>query len=141
MSNVIDNETGKGRSIGARVWIWLLVASLLVFAGNTIYAMTKASRLGGASTAASSLQVNSQRLANQGREAVDGDADAYAAFKATKEAIDTDVQQLVRDFGNTPDVAGEIRAVAATWEPLAASADQVVASEAAVVAFAGNAGR
>jgi twitching motility protein PilJ len=141
MSNVIDNETGKGRTIGARVWIWLLVASLIIFAGNTIYAMTKASRLGGASTAASSLQVNSQRLAIQGREAVDGDSGSYAAFKGTKAAIDGDISQLVRNFGDAPDVAGEIRAVAATWEPLAANADQVLASEAAVVAFAGNAGR
>lgn len=141
MSNVIDNGTGKSRTIGARVWIWLLVASLLVFAGNTIYAMTKASRLGGASTAASSLQVNSQRLAIQGREAVDGDTDAYTAFKTTRDAIDADIDLLIRNFGGTPDVAGEIRAVAATWEPLSASAGQVLASEAAVVAFTGNAGR
>ena len=141
MSNVIDNETGKGRTIGARVWIWLLVASLAIFAGNTIYAMTKASRLGGASTAASSLQVNSQRLANQGREAVDGSAESYAAFKATKASIDSDIAQLVSNFGGTADVASEIRAVSATWEPLSANAEQVVASEAAVVAFAGNAER
>ena len=141
MSNVIDNEPGKGRSIGAKVWIWLLVVSLLVFAGNTIYAMTKAARLGGASTAASSLQVNSQRLANQGREAVDGDAAAFTSFKATRAAIDNDIQQLVSNFGGTPDVAGEIRSVAASWEPLSANADQVIASEGAVVAFAGNAGR
>src|SRR5690606_41928973 len=66
-------------SVGTRVWIWLLVGSLAIFAGNTIYAMTKASRLGGASTAASALQVNSQRLANQGREAVDGSTESYAA--------------------------------------------------------------
>lgn len=141
MSNVIDNETGKGRTIGAKVWIWLLVASLAVFAGNTIYAMTKASRLGGASTAASALQVNSQRLANQGREAVDGSTESYAAFKATKAAIDGDIAQLVSNFGGTADVAGEIRTVAATWEPLAANAEQVIASEGAVVAFAGNAQR
>ena len=56
MSNVIDSVAGKGRNIGTNVWIWLLVVSLLVFAGNTIYAMTKAARLGGASTAASSLR-------------------------------------------------------------------------------------
>ena len=141
MSNVIDNEAGKGRNIGARVWIWLLVASLVIFAGNTIYAMTKASRLGGASTAASALQVNSQRLANQGRDAVDGSTGSYEAFKATKAAIDADIARLVGDFGGTPDVAGEIRTVAATWEPLATSAEQVIAAEGAVVAFAGNAQR
>ena len=141
MSNVIDNGTGKGRTISARVWIWLLVASLVIFAGNTIYAMTKASRLGGATTAASALQVNSQRLANQGREAVDGSTESYAAFKSTKAAIDGDIAQLVGNFGDAPDVAGEIRTVAETWGALATNADQVIASEEAVVAFAGNAER
>ncbi|MBB1473843.1 MULTISPECIES: methyl-accepting chemotaxis protein [unclassified Luteimonas] len=141
MSNVIDSVAGKGRNIGTNVWIWLLVVSLLVFAGNTIYAMTKAARLGGASTAASSLQVNSQRLANQGREAVEGNAASFVAFRATKAAIDGDISRLDSNFGSTTGVSGPIRAVGETWAPLAMNADQVLASEAAVVAFAGNAER
>ena len=67
MSTLMDSVAGKGRNISTNFWIWLLIGSLLVFAGNTLYATTKASRLGGASTAASRLQLNSQRLANQGR--------------------------------------------------------------------------
>ena len=141
MSTVIDSVAGKGRNISTNVWIWLLVASLAVFAGNTIYAMTKAARLGGASSAASNLQVNSQRLANQGREAVEGDAASFAAFKATKAEIDGDIAQLDSNFGGTADVSGPIRTVAATWAPLARNAEQVIASEGAVVAFAGNADR
>ena len=54
-----------GRAGASRCWSSAL---------NTGYATWKAARLGGASTAASSLQVHSQQLANQGREAVGGNA-------------------------------------------------------------------
>src|SRR5690606_16968816 len=105
----------------------------------TGFAIWKAARLGGASTAASNLQVNSQRLAIQGREAVAGDAGAYAAFKATKAQIDGDVAGLDADFGDTAGVSGPIQTVSRTWAPLDKSAQQVVAGEQAVLAFAGNA--
>ena len=59
MSNSMDSA-GKGRNLSTNFWIWALIISLLVFAGNTIWATTKSARLGGASTAASDLQVNSQ---------------------------------------------------------------------------------
>ena len=82
MSTMIDSAAGKGRNLSTNAWIALLVGSLVVFAGNTLYATTKAARVGGASTAASNLQVNSQRLAVQGQEAVSGNAESYKAFKA-----------------------------------------------------------
>ena len=94
MSTVIDTIAGKGRTLGTNFWVAALVTLLVIFGANTGYAGWKAARLGGASTAASSLQVNSQRLANQGREAVGGDAEAFAAFKQTKAQIDGDEQQL-----------------------------------------------
>ncbi|MGJ4729078.1 methyl-accepting chemotaxis protein [Luteimonas sp. SDU101] len=141
MSTVVDTVAGKGRGLGSNFWIAALVATLVIFGANTGYAGWKAARLGGASTAASSLQVNSQRLANQGREAVAGDAAAFAAFKETKALIDRDVEQLNANFGTTTGVAGPIQTVTATWTPLAASAEQVAASEQAVSGFAANAQR
>jgi twitching motility protein PilJ len=141
MSTVMDNVAGKGRSLGTNFWLILLGVSVVIFGLNTGYATWKAARLGGASTAASSLQVNSQRLANQGREAVGGNREAFAAFKATKGQIDTDVQQLNANFGDTTGVAGPIETVTSTWTPLAKDADQVIASEAAVLGLAGNADR
>jgi twitching motility protein PilJ len=137
----MDNVAGKGRNVGTNVWVFALIASLVVFAGNTLYATTKAARLGGASTAASNLQVNSQKLANQGREAVGGKPGAFAAFKATRAQIDDDVKQLNERFGDNASVAGPIGDVAATWAPLGKSADQVIASEQAVLGLAGNADR
>ena len=139
MSNLMDSAAGKGRNLSTNFWIWLLVGSLVVFAGNTLYATTKASRLGGASTAASRLQLNSQRLANQGREAIDGNAQAFEAFKATKGEVDADIKWLNDRFGDSPDVAGPIGTVNATWAPLAKRADEVLGSQQAVLALAGHA--
>ncbi|MEO5628758.1 MAG: methyl-accepting chemotaxis protein [Thermomonas sp.] len=139
MSTMMDSVAGKGRSLSTNAWIVLLVGSLVVFAGNTLYATTKAARLGGASTQASRLQLNSQRLANQGREAIEGNADAFSAFKDTKAEVDEDIKLLNDRFGNAADVSGPIRTVSNTWTPLAKRADEVLASQAAVLALAGRA--
>ncbi|MCA0393926.1 MAG: methyl-accepting chemotaxis protein [Proteobacteria bacterium] len=141
MSTVLDSITGKGRGLGTNFWIASLIILLVIFGANTGYAGWKAARLGGASTSASSLQVNSQRLANQGREAVGGNAEAFGAFKATKGQIDADVERLNTNFGSTAGVAGPIRTVTETWTPLAESANKVAASEAAVKDFSEKASR
>ena len=139
MSNLMDSAAGKGRNLSTNFWIWLLIGSLVVFAGNTLYATTKASRLGGASSAASRLQLNSQRLANQGREAIDGNVQAFEAFKATKEEIDGDIKWLNDRFGDAADVAAPIRTVTETWNPLTKRAEEVLGSQQAVLALAGRA--
>ncbi len=139
MSNLMDSAAGKGRNLSTNFWIWLLIGSLVVFAGNTLYATTKASRLGGASSAASRLQLNSQRLANQGREAIDGNVQAFESFKATKEEIDGDIKWLNDRFGDAADVAAPIRKVTETWNPLTKRAEEVLGSQQAVLALAGRA--
>lgn len=139
MSTVMDTVTGRGRSRSVIFWTWALILSLVIFAANTMYATTKAARLGGASTAASELQVDSQRLANQGRDAVGGNAAAFDAFKATKQRIDGDVKLLNDRYGSTAEVASPISTVTATWSQLGKNADQVVASHDAVLGLAGNA--
>jgi len=139
MSTAMDNVGGKGRNVSTNVWIWLLLLSLLVFGANTGYSISKAARLGGASTAASNLQVNSQKLANEGREAVGGNAESFAAFKSTKSQIESDIKSLNDRFGQTAGVAGPINTVTTTWSPLGKSADEVIGSEQAVLALAGRA--
>ena len=139
MSTNMNTVAGKARSLGVNTWLTVLGVSLLIFGANTGYATWKAARLGGASSAASNLQVLSQQLANQGREAVSGDSTAFAAFKDTKAKIDDDIRQLNANFGATAGVAGPIKNVTDTWTPLGKSADQVIASEKALLGLAGNA--
>jgi len=135
----MDNVAGKGRSQSTSLWLWVLAISLLFFAGNTGYALWKTARFGGANTAASNLQVNSQKLANQSREAINGDAAAFKAVKVIQEQIESDVKLLNERFGSAPDVSGPIAAVTSTWVPMGKNVDQVIASEAAVLALSNNA--
>src|SRR5690606_14361216 len=117
----------------------LLFLSLIVFAANTGYSIYKARLLSGASTAASNLQVNSQKLANQGREAVGGNADAFAEFKATRQLINNDIGLLNTNYGQAPGVSGPITEVDQTALPLDRSAQQLFEAERAVLGLAGNA--
>ncbi|HEY0661118.1 MAG TPA: methyl-accepting chemotaxis protein [Lysobacter sp.] len=133
------NPTGKGRNLGVNTWLIVLGVAVVIFGLNTGYATFKAARLGGASSSASALQVNSQRLAVQGSEAVAGNKEAYAAFKATKAQVDGDIKLLNDRFGSELGVSDEIKTVTDTWDLLGKNAEQVIASEAAVTGLAGNA--
>ena len=139
--STVDSVAGKGRNLGTNFWLTVLAVALLIFGANTGYAIWKAAQLGGASTAASNLQVNSQRLAIQGREAVAGDTAAYQAFRATKSQVDGDISGLQANFGDTAGVAGPIQAVSRTWAPIQQNAQQVIDSQETVLALAGNAER
>ncbi|MCD9028883.1 methyl-accepting chemotaxis protein [Luteimonas sp. BDR2-5] len=141
MSTAADTLAGGKRTLGTNFWVVLLSIAGIVLVLNTGYSTWKAARLGGASTSASNLRVDSQRLANQGAEAVRGNAAAFAAFRETRAQIDGDIRQLNEQFGDTTGVAGPIRTVTQTWEPLSVSAGQLADSEAAVLAFAGQADR
>ncbi|MFC0677165.1 methyl-accepting chemotaxis protein [Lysobacter korlensis] len=139
MSSDINSVAGKARSLGVNTWLTMLAISLLVLAANFGYASYKAGKASGASEAAADLQVLSQQLAVQSQEAVSGDAKAFEALRGTKSAIDEDVEQLNADYGQTVGVSGPIATVASTWKPLGQNAEQVLQSEKAVLALAGNA--
>ncbi|WP_425462612.1 methyl-accepting chemotaxis protein [Marilutibacter aestuarii] len=134
----MNNAVGKVRQYGVNTWLTVLGIALVVFGLNTGYSVWKASRLGGASSAASDLQVLSQKMAVQGREAVGGQQDAFTAFKATKAQIDGHISSLNSNFGDTTGVAGPIREVTQTWQPLGESAEKLIQSEEAVLGLAGN---
>lgn len=142
MSTAPDaRKTNKLGSVSTSFWLGLLVLSMIVFGANTGVATWQGSRLAGAGTGAADLQVLSQQLANQGREAVSGDAKAFAAFKETKGRIDSTVSELYGRYGHESSIASSMAQLKATWVPLSKNADQVIASEPAVLGLAGNAER
>jgi twitching motility protein PilJ len=142
MSTAPDNpKTSRLGGVSTGFWLVLLSLSVIVFGLNTGVATWQGSRLAGASTGAADLQVLSQQLANQGRDAVAGNADAFKAFRGTKAQIDTTVAGLQGRFGQEPGVSGPLAQLSTVWAPLGASAEQIVASEPAVLALAGNADR
>src|SRR5690606_9165916 len=141
MSTVIETTPGKSRNLGVTFWLVVLGISLAVLAANTGVSVWQGQRLGGASSSAADLQVLSQQLAIQGRQAVAGDGGSFSAFDATKSRIEQDVATLRTRFGSEPGVSGEIAEVADTWAPMAANAERVMESREAVLALADNADR
>ncbi|WP_411834201.1 methyl-accepting chemotaxis protein [Pseudoxanthomonas mexicana] len=142
MSTATDSpNAGKLGGFSTTFWLILLALSVLTFGANTGVATWQGSRLAGASAGASDMRVLSQQLANLGREAVAGNAEAFKSFKATKLEIDGTIRQLSERFGAEGAIAGPLSQLTATWTPLAQNADQITASEAAVLALAGNADR
>ena len=140
MSTAPDStRAGKLGNVSTNFWLGLLVLSMIVFGANTGVATWQGSRLAGASTGAADLQVLSQQLANQGREAVGGSRTAYAAFKDTRGKVEGTVSELQGRFGNEAGVSGPLGDLVDTWKPLSKNAEQIVASEPAVMALAGNA--
>ncbi|CAN4280394.1 methyl-accepting chemotaxis protein [Pseudoxanthomonas sp. LjRoot125] len=142
MSTASDSPSAsKIGSFSNSFWLALLAISVIVFGANTGVATYQGSRLSGASTGASDMRVLSQQLTNQGREAVAGNASAFKAFKETKQSVESTVSDLQARFSNEGAVADPLEKLAATWAPLGKNADQIIASEAAVLALAGNADR
>lgn len=117
-------------------WLVLLGLSVLLFAANTGVATWQGSRLSGASADASDLRVLSQQLAVQAGVAAGGDATAFEAFKRSRAEIEDNVSSLRSRYGSEVGVSGPIGQLAATWEPLGKSADQLVAGEPALRALA-----
>jgi len=142
MSTAPDSPAAsKVGSLGSSFWLVMLALSVIVFGANTGVATYEGSRLAGGESGAADLQVLSQQLANQGREAVEGDAEAFDSFKRTKARVDETIVGLQSRFGNEGAVKGPLDQVIGTWTPLSASAEQLASSEPAVLALSGNAER
>ena len=142
MSTTPDSpKTSRLGGVSTGFWLVLLALSVLVFGLNTGVATWQGSRLAGAGTGAADLQVLSQQLANQGRDAVAGNAEAFKAFRGTKAQIESTVGGLQSRYGEEPGVSGALADLAKVWTPLGGSAGQIVDSEQAVLALAGTADR
>ena len=136
------SEAGKPRktgNLGTNFWLGLLAVSMLVFGANTGVSTWQGGRLAGGQDTAASLQVLSQRLAIQGREAVAGNADAFAEFKSTRGQIDDSVKELGDRFGSESSVSAPLGKLVDTWTPLSERAKQIEQSEQAVLALSGHA--
>ncbi|MFT4198481.1 MAG: methyl-accepting chemotaxis protein [Pseudoxanthomonas sp.] len=141
MSTAADSPKARLGGLGTNFWLVLVLASLLVLGANTGVATWQGSRLSGASGGAAELQVLSQQLANQGREAVAGNAEAFTAFKATRERVNDTIGSIRSRFGEEGAVQGPLAALEKTWAPLDKAAGALAGAEPAVVALAGNANR
>jgi twitching motility protein PilJ len=137
-------------NIGLRFWAIVLIVSLAVLGANFIYAGYLTGREDKAKALTADLQVLSQQLAKYTQEAVDGNADAFTEFKATKSRVDSIVASLrtgsaaegVDAYEGNPNALGVSSAlgkVTETWQPMATAAASIEANEDKVLNLADTA--
>ncbi len=140
MSTNPRSFTDKLTNFGLGFWALILIISLLVFGANFIYAGYLNNQENNARGLTADLQVLSQQLAKYTQEAVDGNADAFTEFKATKSRIDSIVGALrsgseaegVKGYegdANAMGVSSALGKVTETWTPMAAAAERITQSE------------
>ena len=137
-------------NFGLRFWAIVLIVSLAVLGVNVIYAGYLGGREDKAKALTADLQVLSQQLAKYTQEAVDGNADAFVEFKATKSRIDSIVAALrtgssaegVDAYEGNPNAMGVSSAlgkVIETWQPMADAATSIEQNEDKVLNLADTA--
>lgn len=139
MSTVFGAIGGKERGLAVRVWIIVLAIAVVVFGLNTGLTLYYAAHENTARGRVAEIQVQSQQLAKFAAEAVNGNADAFAEFKAVKTGIDGHVGALRTDYDGAQGVGDDLARVVQTWTPTAANADRIIASEKQVLGLAGTA--
>ncbi|HHW4678736.1 MAG TPA: methyl-accepting chemotaxis protein [Xylella sp.] len=139
-SQSLHNSKKLG-SVSASFWMGLLLLSMIVFSANIGVATWQGRRLAAASADVANLQVLSQQLVSQGREAVTGDSKAFAQFKEIKSKIEGTLSALEARYGNESSVSGALLQIKSTWMPLSKHAQQLIASEPATLVLASNADR
>ena len=150
MSTNSRSITDKFTNFGIRFWTFILIISLGLFGANFIYSSYLNEQENNARGLTADLQVLSQQLAKYAQEAVDGNADAFAEFKATKARVDEIVAALrtgsttegVPGYENDPNargVASALEKVTETWNPMSQAAETINTSEEQVLNLADTA--
>ncbi|MBP6596521.1 MAG: type IV pili methyl-accepting chemotaxis transducer N-terminal domain-containing protein [Arenimonas sp.] len=150
MSTNPRSFTDKLTNFGLGFWALILIIALAVFGANFLRASYLNNQENNARGLTADLQVLSQQLAKYTQEAVDGNADAFVEFKATKARIDSIINALrLGDDGlgvpgfegdrNALGVSSALAKVTETWTPMATAADRISASEEEVLNLADTA--
>ena len=136
--------TEKVSNFGIKVWLFILAISVLVFLANFVYASILSGQENKARSLTAELQVLSQQLAKYSKEAVEGNADSFGEFTATKTRIDAIVKALrngslaegvpgYESNPREPGVSGALKKVTETWTKMSQDADRISKSQDQIV--------
>ncbi|HTD28036.1 MAG TPA: methyl-accepting chemotaxis protein [Xanthomonadaceae bacterium] len=147
MSNVGGGLVGRARNWGINIWISIMAVSLLVFGLNFGFQQLYNSQESNGRGIAADISVKSQQLAVQAKDAVAGDQDAFAKFKDTRTAIETNIKNLqdgsltagVPSYRSSWGITGPLQTLADTWSPIGSNADLIVRNQDQVLAIAQSA--
>lgn len=136
MSMNSSSLSAKVNNLGTKVWVAILFVSVLMFFANFLYASFLSKQENNARSLAAELQVLSQQLAKYSKEAVEGNADSFEEFTATKTRIDNIVTALRKGSivegvpayeGNFREqgVSNALKKVSTIWIKMSQDADRI----------------
>jgi twitching motility protein PilJ len=139
MSNVGGGLVGRARNWGINIWIAIVALGLLVFGANFAASTWLSSKETSSRGLVSDIQLLSQQLAVQAKDAVGGDKDAFPLFKDSKDKIDADIKSLQDDYKGSFGISGPLQTVADTWATTASNADLILRNQDQVLGIAQSA--
>lgn len=130
----------KVNNFGTKAWVIILFVSVLIFFANFLYASFLSKQENNARSLTAELQVLSQQLAKYSKEAVEGNAESFEEFTATKTRLDAIVTALRRGSitegvpsyeGNLrePGVSSALKKVTGIWAKMSQDADRINKSQ------------
>ncbi len=150
MSSKFSSLSNKMSGFSTRIWAAILVVALIVFAANFARQTQLNNRENNARALSAELQVLSYKLAKYSQESVEGKAEAFDEFQATKSRIATIVKALNDGSGsegvdaykgnkNALGVSSALAKVTTTWTRMAKDADRISQSQKQILEFSDNA--
>jgi len=145
MSNVSGGLTGRFGSRGNLILQIVTGVSLLIFVSNYIATSYRSSQENWGRSQVADIQVLSQQLAVQGKDAVAGDPDAFAKFKDTRGKIEEKVNDLMEGkapytgFRDAVGVGQSLEDLSKAWNQAAGNADLIIRNQDQVLDIAKNA--
>jgi twitching motility protein PilJ len=142
MSTNVSAVTSRFSKFGIQAWLLIFAIAAIVFGANFAYSTYLTSQENNARRITAELQVLSQQLAKYATEAVQGNADSFGEFAATKTRIDTIVKALrtggegVPGYENNKNQLGVSNALKKTtdiWAKMSQDADRILKSQEQVV--------
>jgi len=143
MSANVNKITGRVSGFGIRIWVAIILLAAAIFGVNFAYSSYLSSQENSARKITAELQVLSQQLAKYATEAVQGNADSFGEFAATKTRVDAIIKALRKGGGeNVPGYEGDknqlgvsnaLRKTTDIWAKMALDADRILKSQEQVV--------
>src|SRR4249919_129280 len=139
MSTNSSSISDKISNFGLRAWSVILAISLIVFAVNFAYSTYLSRQENNARGVTAELQVLSQQLAKYSKEAIEGNAESFGEFTATKARIDAIVTALRKGGAEgvpgyegsvrEPGVSSALKKVTGIWTKMSLDADRIGKSQ------------
>ena len=140
--------TGKERSSGINLWIFILIAALAVLGANFFMTFKKSTEDSNAQNLVADIQVKSQQIATYAAEAASGNFDSFEELRSTQAAIQTNLNALrqgseaaaVPSYQNEGAVGTELTKLTEVWGPINQNATSILEREQLILDLTDTAG-